>query len=258
MKNPITPPKRNVQLIRLFSLKAGVSDDEAYDFFTTPAVLGCIMDSAAFMEDTMLAERMSELYKTQIHLPADEHLLFDRKAFLSKLSGKQETVLRLLHHFLELHSSACSQITSFVEAKEYLQARSILHDIIGISGNLCCDRLYAAASALRLDCIAETGASLRAFQDTWQQTVDILQTYLLLHSEEKHPDAGREPFSKKWAHFSSLCSNCDIAAADYFDEHRDAFRAAFDNETFHRIEDAVKRYDLFYIAENITCPSEGA
>lgn len=244
--------RKSVELITLFSERESISADEAFDIFSQSEVYTYIKSITAATDLTPSAEFLQSIRNlAKEHAAAESSQIFARNAFLTKLNGKQELVLRLLQRFTEGHADACIQITGHIASRDFLQARSVLHDIIGVSGNLCCQKLYEASVQLRLDCIAETGDSLPAFQVTWSQTMDVIRTYLLLHQPQEKTTAVKEPFSKKWNHFYALCKDCDISAADYFEEHRAAFREAFDGTTFQKLESSVRQYDFFYIAENI-------
>ncbi len=252
MNNYDMSPRKSVKLITLFSERESISTDEAFDIFSQSEVYAYIKSITGATDLTPSAEFLQSIRNlAKEHAAAENSQIFARNAFLTKLNGKQELVLRLLQRFIESHADACSQITGHIANRDFLQARSVLHDILGVSGNLCCQKLYEASVQLRLDCIAETGDSLPAFQASWNQTMDVIRTYLLLHQPQEQVTTAKEPFLEKWNHFYALCKDCDISAADYFDEHRAAFREAFDDDTFRKLEDSIRQYDLFYIAENI-------
>lgn len=181
--------------------------------------------------------------------------LFDKEGLLRKLGGREETVLRIMRQFAAGNEYAGREVGVHMRRGEFMEARSILHDIIGISGNLCMNRLYEAACTLRLSCHAQSTEGLETFESIWENTIREVGQYLTLHPQQENT-SGSRPFGPIWSRFIDLCREYDMQAAELFEEKRGEFRRALGEAYFKRTEDALNRFDLGWIAENMTYTGE--
>lgn len=249
MSTPTTPitPSEAAKLIKDCSERSGIATEHAFD-----AV--CRQPSAfALMDDPDV--QAGDIGRIFSMTDESSRLVFDRNKLEATLGGKQHTAVSIVKKFLDCHSSACTDILSFIGESDFVSARGVLHDIIGISGNLCCFRLLEASEKLRLECRAEKVLSQNGFSGTWDVTVFILSLYTELFNKPDPASDRDVPFSKVLQSFIDLCKDFDIQAADCFEQHRSQFRAAFSENTFREIEAAVSRYDMLWIAENISSES---
>lgn len=182
--------------------------------------------------------------------------IFDCDACLQTLNGREDTLLKLIQRFLASHEHDCEYIENHIQHGYWINARNMLHDIIGISGNLCCQKLYHISCILRQEFKEERSDTFPTFQMIWKETMEALQTYSALHRQINDSVFSEEPFSEVWIRFLSLCEACDISAADYFDANRSTFKTAFEKAEFLQLERAVRRYDFPWITENITYQGE--
>lgn len=182
--------------------------------------------------------------------------LFDRDALLRKLGGREATVLRIMRQFAAGNAHAGEEIGAHMRRGEFLEARSILHDIIGISGNLCMDRLYEAACTLRLSCHEERTDGLETFETIWADTLREVDGYLSLHPQQEAGASEQKPFAPLWQRFVSLCREYDMQSAELFEANRGEFRRALGEADFVRAQEALDRFDLGWIAENLTYTGE--
>lgn len=199
---------------------------------------------------------LKQLYSTAENIHGREETLFAYDKLLKKLGGRKETVLRLVRQFVTGHADSCAQIMEFVKNNDFHGARGVMHDVIGITGNLCCDRLFTAASELRMELHAEKADSLESFRILWNETIDALNIFLKLNDPDVEAAASEKPFKKIWERFVELCSEFDIQSVDYFEKHRSEFSASFGERELERIENALNRYDLDWIVQNVKYTGE--
>ncbi|MDE5564084.1 MAG: response regulator, partial [Oscillospiraceae bacterium] len=102
---------------------------------------------------------------------------FDADA-LGTVFHDEKTVNRLLRQFLSSHSGDCALLKECIQAEDFLGAREIVHNIIGISGNLFCKKLYHAASRLGANLRLSHAESFDMFEDVWKKTLLELRMYL--------------------------------------------------------------------------------
>lgn len=199
---------------------------------------------------------LKQLYYTAEKIPTKEGTLFAHEKLLKKLGGKKDTVLRLVRQFVTGHADSCALIIEFVKNRDFTGARGVIHDVIGITGNLCCDRLYNAASELRIELHAEKADSLEVFRTLWNETMDALNIFLKLNDPDVEAAASEKPFKNIWERFIELCREFDIQSVDYFYKHSGEFAKTFGEREFDRIETALNRYDLDWIVQNVKYTGE--
>lgn len=199
---------------------------------------------------------LRQLYSTAAKIPGREETLFAREKLLEKLGGRKDTVLRLVRQFVTGHCDSCAHMIEFVKNRDFIGARGVMHDVIGITGNLCCDRLYISATELRMELHAEKADTIELFHTLWDETIYALNIFLKINDPDIEETASAASFKSIWERFIELCSEFDIQSADYFETHRGEFAKAFGEREFDRIESALNRYDLDWIAQNIKYTGE--
>lgn len=124
----------------------------------------------------------------------------------------------------------------------FSNARNILHDIKGISGNLCCIKLCICSEKIIHELHENRFDSLNEFTDIWTFTIKELEKYLSENNViENQPE---KCFYEIFQKFLDLCSSYDITAVDVFQENRNLFRKNTEKLHFERLEKLVNCYDF--------------
>lgn len=215
-------------------------------------------DMNAYLSKPFRPKQLHDMIEQYLHiskceperLTTESNMIFSYDACLETLGGDQKLLQDLVRKFLHLHAMDCEYIKTHIAGGYWSNADKILHDIIGISGNLCCRRLYHSACQLNQELKKQKADSLPEFCKIWEETKDTLKTYAELHSQCRIPHTDMLPFSEIWEHFFALCKEYDISAVEYFEEHHSAFKKAFKRSEFVQLEEAVQRYDFMWIAEH--------
>lgn len=174
--------------------------------------------------------------------------LFDYEECLSNLNGDKFILKDLISRFLEDNSIKIFRMRKYIQIGNYINSRKILHDIIGLSGNLCCIRLYNASIKLHKELKEEISNSFENFLKVWEDTSKILKGYQTIESK----DNLNMSFSKKWNEFISLCKNYDTSSVEYFLNNKEYFRQFFEKNEFDSLEVHLKRYDFPWIVKNMS------
>lgn len=175
--------------------------------------------------------------------------IFDVNACVCTLKSK-EALLRLVERFLNMHENDCCKISEEVSSGNYLHAREILHNIIGISGNLCCRKLYQVSCRISTELKQEEWKSISEFENIWEQTISALKNFQKLNEGQETELLGYQDFYVIKNIFLELCSDFDISAVDVFEDNRLNFKNNLDEKMFRDIENAVQKYDFLWITEN--------
>lgn len=177
--------------------------------------------------------------------------IFDYDSCLETLNGKEDILSGLINSFLAGHENDYEYINNHIQHGYWTNAGNMLHDIKGISGNLCCQKLYRVSCILYEELKEEKADTFPAFKAVWKETINALRTYSRMHRQSDSSEKNQIPFSGIWEKFLSLCEAYDISASDYFDKNRSAFKTAFGKTEFIQLERAVRQYDFPWITENI-------
>lgn len=197
----------------------------------------------------IIEKYLNIVHSTPEILLTDGGKIFSFNECLENLNGNKEVFIKLLNRFVKNHSMDSEFIKAHIESGNYVNARKILHDIIGLSGNLCCNKLYDASVKLNDELKKNVCASLDEFQIAWNEALGEINEYLSQNEEDKKFVSSDKSFLSVWEKFISLCNDCDIAAADYFDENRELFKMEFNKAEYKRLEEYIRRYDFLSISE---------
>lgn len=188
--------------------------------------------------------------QTEIKTSNAENVIFDYDGLISVIKDER-AVLRLLNQFISVHNRDCELLNENIKAGNFSDARQIMHNIKGISGNMFCRKLYKMSCALNDELKKECFGSIGEFTEIWDITVRTLEEY---HDKlyEKYPSkASTTDWKTLWNSFISLCYEFDISAVDIFTEHMQLFMANMGAEKFKHLKKAVLNYDFLWISDNM-------
>ncbi|MGN1317599.1 MAG: response regulator [Lachnospirales bacterium] len=205
------------------------------------------------------AEKLRNIIEKYLNIVKNEpnilystnNTVFDYNTCLNNLKGNKTILNNILISFINTHSKSLSHIKSHIKEGNYNNAKSIIHDIKGISGNLNCNKLYDISSILNRELADKKYDSINLFEEIWEETLLEIKKHI---KEEEIYETGIVLNNKMWNKFLSLCKNWDISALNYFEEYRGAFKKAFNKEDFNKIEEYVRKYEftkILYNFENI-------
>lgn len=178
--------------------------------------------------------------------------VFDWVACLDALGGSKSILFDIIKHFISEHGSDHKYICQHIEAGNYMNARIILHDVIGISGNLCCRKLHESAKALSdtLKSDAPQNADTKDFEEQWEKAESRLKEFLQLDDDSMVQNAESQKNSQLVKGLLDLCKAFDISAAEYFQQHRAEFKECMEKTKFRQLEEYINRYDLLSITQS--------
>ena len=169
-------------------------------------------------------------------------ILFRHGEALARLGGNREKLAELCIRFVRAQQNSGEYVRLHLKQGNVMNARSILHDLIGLTGNLCCDSLCTACRTLLRQVHEGRADGLDDFLDLFPRTLAELKAYIAEHERAREEGAASAPFAQVRTRFAALCADCDVAAAEVFETHRAAFRAHLPRDTYRRLEEAVRCY----------------
>lgn len=176
--------------------------------------------------------------------------VFDFQELVSVL-GSEELVLDVLQQFINVHMQDCQWLKVNVEKGNFLAGRKVLHDIIGVSGNLCCGQLYNAALVLSSELKRERSDSMENFAQVWKRTVDELQECIDQLAPVYKTAGDNVDFADLWQEFKGLCFDFDTAAHSLFIKNMDTFGAYIAEEDFSKLKRAIDSYDFLWMIDHM-------
>ncbi|MBP3379669.1 MAG: response regulator [Ruminococcus sp.] len=179
----------------------------------------------------------------------DPDLLFAYEELLAVMKNER-AVMRLLDRFLNVHGNDCSNLRDCVWNGNYQGAREILHNIIGISGNMFCKRLYRIACTLGSELRQNSCESLDIFSGIWQDTIEEVARRRSALSETAAENAPEMNWQELREKFFALCEDFDTYAAELFYENIRCFEKNMAASEFERLKKAIMAYDFLEIISN--------
>lgn len=207
-----------------------------------------------YLSKPLQTDELHEILQNYINIKPvseNEHTdrYFDYDA-LSSVLNDEKAVQRLLKQFISAHGNDCENLRKDVISENYISARKILHNIIGISGNLFCKKLYAISCRLSSELKKEYSDSFDTFEEVWDKT--IIEIESCIKKTVKNPDTPvKKQFPEIWNEFFSLCTEFDISAVDIFAENITFFSDNMEKNIFEQLRKAVMNYDFLWISENM-------
>lgn len=175
---------------------------------------------------------------------SDYHMIFDYESCLLKLGGDKEKLISIIDSFWKRHKNDAEYIKNHIENGMYENADSILHNIIGVSGNLCCDRLYNESRKLRDEIRNSKIISTDEFVKCWNETIDVMNVFIKKQSINLPVTVSENEKIIIIDTFTELCSNYDFSALGYFNSNSDKFRKILDNARFKKLETYICSFDF--------------
>jgi hypothetical protein len=180
-------------------------------------------------------------------LLTDSNILFDFDECLENLNGDKAVLINMIKRFVTGQAHSGEYIKIHIEHGDFMNARWILHDVIGLSGNLSCKRLYNISKKLREELIQNSCGSVNEFYDVWNDTISVLKTYIEENETETMDGKNEESFEKIWQDFIRLCENFELSAEDCFEKNKRIFKSNLSKADYAKIEEYVKKYDFMGI-----------
>ncbi|MDE7138477.1 MAG: response regulator, partial [Ruminococcus sp.] len=207
-----------------------------------------------YLSKPLQMDELQELLQNYINInPVSENEQSDRYFdydALSAVLNDEKAVQRLLTQFISAHGNDCENLRKNVISENYISAREILHNIIGISGNLFCKKLYSISCRLSSELKKEYSDSFDTFEEVWDKTIIEIESCIKKVTENPETVVKKQ-FPEIWKEFFSLCTEFDISAVDVFTENKEIFMNNMEKSVFEQLETAVMNYDFLRISENM-------
>lgn len=172
-------------------------------------------------------------------LATDHGGLFRRERALAILGEDREQLAALCRRFLRAHSRSAEYVRLHLEHGRPANARALLHDLIGLAGNLECDALSGASRVLLDEVHHGRMDTLPQFTEVFDRTIEELRSF----AETQTEPLGK-PMEQAARKLKKLVENYDFSAVQWFEQHGSSLRHTMPPERFARLSEALERYDF--------------
>ena len=166
-------------------------------------------------------------------------LAVDAPETLATLGGDREKLAALCRRFLRAHSRSAEYVRLHLEHGRLANARALLHDLIGLAGNLGCDALLGASRVLLDEVHHGRIDTLPQFTEVFDRTIEELRSFAETQTEPLGKPMEQPPRKLK-----KLVENYDFSAVQWFEQHGSSLRHTMPPERFARLSEALERYDF--------------
>ncbi len=196
-------------------------------------------------------EKLNQLIKKYFNISrtapkmliTDSNRLFVFNKALQNIDGNSVLLFRLVSKFIKGHTENMVYVKSHIKSNNYGNATRILHNIIGVSGNLCCDKLSKVSSELKTELKNGTHDNLEEFMRISEATLSEMKDYLEANPIETS-DENSGTIKEALTQILTLCNEFDISAVDILESNKNKFYTALPYETVQILESALQNYDF--------------
>lgn len=241
-----------------YELACTIRGNEAY---RTVPLLALTADAVGGVREKVLVAGMNDYVTKPLRPPALQELLqryfrlaadapetlaaangclFHWEQALRTLGGNQAQLAALCARFVRVHGNAAEYVRIHLRDGHPATARAILHDLVGLAGNLCCEPLMEVSRALLDELHHGRMDALDRFTDLFDRTLEELRRYT---APAVTGDGAADP-AQVLERLHRLCEDYDLAAADWFETCRETLCASLPHPQFARLVAAIERYDF--------------
>ena len=142
---------------------------------------------------------------------------------LKIINNNESLLIKLVNSFVTKQKHTAEYLKIHLLSGNFGNASSIIHDIIGLSGNLCCKLLHDISVKLQSEIKKGEFSSLESFIEIWNETMLELNKFLENKNESPEKIVFEMDNDKVLDTFKMLCKEYDISAADYFIKNKSSY-----------------------------------
>ncbi len=171
-------------------------------------------------------------------------LYFNVSECLKNMNNNSRLLWELADSFVKKQSKNIEYIRTHISNGNYGNARGIIHDLKGMTGNLCMTLMYEALVDIEQKLKTGKQVDFEKFDALWEKTRFELEQYI---KEYKQPDKEyntRIDFDNLVTYIKKFSSEYDMQAVDMFLKYETLFTKNMDRDKFLSLQDAALQYDF--------------
>lgn len=176
-------------------------------------MVSCLLKPVHQEELFMILGRQAEKTRTGKAKQEQTESLFQKEQCISQLGGNETALLEIVKTFLESHANDAKILQKLLREKKEKEALELLHQLKGVTGNLCCFRLAEECSRFRENLEMENPEFFEVWKHTWAE----LNAYVE-QSRKQEKERSKEDVSECLQQIYTLCEEYDTEAQERMEQ----------------------------------------
>lgn len=172
------------------------------------------------------------------------YIYFNVNECLENMNNNSSLLWALASSFLKKQSNNIEYMKTHILNGNYGNAKGIIHDLKGMTGNLCMDLLYEELGNMEQQIKSGKQINMDRFDFLWEKTREELEQYVKKYNSSKEEIDNNISFEKIKVHILKLSENYDMQAVDLFQKYENVFRKNISKDNFKNLQDAALQYDF--------------
>lgn len=171
-------------------------------------------------------------------------LYFNVSECLKNMNNNSRLLWELADSFVKKQSKNVDYMRIHISNGNYGNARGIIHDLKGMTGNLCMTLMYEELVDIEQKLKTGKQVDFEKFDALWKKTRFELEQYI---KEYKQPDEENDEkidFDNLVTYIKKMSSEYDMQAVDMFLKYETLFTKNMDRDKFLNLQDAALQYDF--------------
>ena len=171
-------------------------------------------------------------------------LYFNVRECLKNMNGNSKLLWELADSFVKKQSKNIEYIRTHISNGNYGNARGIIHDLKGMTGNLCMTLMYEALVDIEQKLKTGKQVDFEKFDALWEKTRFELEQYIKEYKQPDEENNEKIDFDNLVTYIKKMSSEYDMQAVDMFLKYETLFAKNMDRNKFLNLQDAALQYDF--------------
>ncbi len=171
-------------------------------------------------------------------------LYFNVRECLKNMNGNSKLLWELADSFVKKQSKNIEYIRTHISNGNYGNARGIIHDLKGMTGNLCMTLMYEALVDIEQKLKTGKQVDFEKFDALWEKTRFELEQYIKEYKQPDEENNEKIDFDNLVTYIKKMSSEYDMQAVDMFLKYEILFTKNMDRDKFLSLQDAALQYDF--------------
>ena len=171
-------------------------------------------------------------------------LYFNVSECLKNMNNNSKLLWELADSFVKKQSKNVDYMRIHISNGNYGNARGIIHDLKGMTGNLCMTLMYEELVDIEQKLKTGKQVDFEKFDALWKKTRFELEQYIKEYKQPDEENNEKIDFDNLVTYIKKMSSEYDMQAVDMFLKYETLFAKNMDRDKFLNLQDAALQYDF--------------
>lgn len=171
-------------------------------------------------------------------------LYFNVSECLKNMNNNSKLLWELADSFVKKQSKNVDYMRIHISNGNYGNARGIIHDLKGMTGNLCMTLMYEELVDIEQKLKTGKQVNFEKFDALWKKTGFELEQYIKEYKQPDEENNEKIDFDNLVTYIKKMSSEYDMQAVDMFLKYETLFAKNMDRDKFLNLQDAALQYDF--------------